>query len=142
MKLVLLAAMAALMNAQASAAEKPAEPTKTAAPTERKFTVEEIDKLSLWSAQQQVIADKNKAKELEESYRAYQQEIAPIAAKQKALIHASCLAVGVPENEIDNGGCGAVFGFDPSGKPIMGQDGKPVESRVWRVVKPVVPAGK
>ena len=137
MKLILLAAMTALVNAQAPVAAKPApaEPIKQqSAPMRRKFTPEEIEKLSLYTAQLQVIRDRNKAEELEKAYQNYQQEVAPIAAKQKALIKAACVQVGVPEDKTESGECGATFGFDPSGKPINGQDGKPIESEVWHVV--------
>lgn len=132
-KLILIAAMAAFADAQVAEKPAPKETTKQTAPARMKFTPEEIDKLSLYNAQYQVIRDKDKADELEKSYRAYQQDIAPVAAKQQAIIEAKCLAVGVPKETVSTGGCGVTFGIDASGNEIKGPDGKPIESEVWRI---------
>ena len=137
MKLFVLAAMAALMNAQAPVAAKPEAtvPKASTAPLERKFTPEEIEKLSLYGAQFQVIRNQHKADELEKNYREFQTDIAPIAAKQRAIVEAACAEIGVPKEKVDAGECGVTFGIGPDGKPINGADGKPVESKVWRMIK-------
>lgn len=143
-KLILLAATAAFVNAQSDKVDPPKAQT---APLERKFTDDEIKSLSLYVAQLQVIRDKDKAEDLEKQYRQYQTDIAPIAAKQKAIVKAACVAVGVPEAAVETGECGVAFGLDPAGNPINGPDGKPVESKVWHVVPktpatPLIPAKK
>lgn len=130
MRLILLAATAALMFGQ----EAKVAPAKASAPTissERPFTSDEVEKLTLATAQIEVLRARFKVDDLEAKYKEFQQEVGPIAAKQEAILKAACTSVGVPEEKIKTGGCGISMGVDATGKPINGSDGKQVASRVW-----------
>lgn len=141
--LLCFAAFAALITAQD---KKPAAepPQAIAAPTERPFTEDEVAKLSLAQSQMQVLRDRFHIDDLEKTFRDFQAEASVIAARQEAVVRAACLSIGVPEAQIKTGVCQPTFGIDATGKPIMGQDGKPVPNVVRRVPQqgqtPVLPA--
>ena len=79
-------------------------------------------------------------KELAEQYKLpeYQKELAPINSEQIAIVQKACESVGVPKERMQQE-CGLVTGFDQDGKPLTGQDGKPVATHVWHQAPPPAP---
>lgn len=138
MKLILIAALAATAFAQEAKVAAP-KATPPAISHERLFTSDEVEKLTLVSAQIEVLRARFKVDELEAKYKEFQAELVPIAAKQEAILKAACTAIGVSEEKMKSGGCGISLGVDATGKAINGQDGKPVASRVWVVDTPKSP---
>lgn len=131
--LLLCAAFAASMFAQDAKISTPPPVQPGLEKKELFFTPEEIEKLTLVSAQMEILKTRFKVEDLEAKYKEYQAELAPVAARQEAILKAKCQAVGVSEERMKTGGCGISLGVDATGKPINGQDGKPVPSKVWVV---------
>lgn len=131
---VLIAATAALTFAQDAKVTAPKEPLRPT--TERLFTTDEVEKLTLYNAQLEVLRSRFKIDEMEKTYKEFQEAVAPISAKQQGVLSIACGSVGVSEDKIKAGGCGVSIGVDATGKPINGADGKPVLSRVWAVAEP------
>jgi len=130
MKLILLAASAALMFGQEAKVTKPADTPQPSAVSERSLTAEESLKIENSILR---IALAQKEFRIDE----YQKAIAPDSAAQEEVISAACKSVGIPADLV-KAQCG-LSGFGADGKQPLGQDGKPVPRRVWWQ-KPVVSA--
>lgn len=111
----------------------PAIPSAIASPSEREFTPEEIEKLTLYNAQIEVLRARYKMDDVESQTKKFNEEAGAIAIKQEVIVKAACIKVGVPEQRIRTGGCGVSLGVDATGKPVNGQDGKQIPSKVWFV---------
>lgn len=131
MKFVLLAAAAALMmNAQAPVAAKPESvPTVlNQKSTERALTKDEL--LEFRSTMAEI-------KNLRVQYKIdeFQEKVQPKVAEQQEAFVKVCRSVGVPEEKIQpaNGQseCGMNTGLDNDGNPLKGPDGKPIAPKVW-----------
>lgn len=134
MKIVLLAAMAALMNAQAQVAAKP-DSVPTVMNTKASDRPLTRDELLTFRATMAEIKDLRIAYKIQE----FNEKIQPkVAEQQKAYVEA-CRSVGVPDDQIQpaNGQslCGLTTGLDDDGNPIKDANGKPVAPRVW-LIKP------
>jgi hypothetical protein len=125
MKIALLAAMAALMNAQAPVAAKAEKPVETVAPkTPTEYVFSEDESLKLENAMLRVAL-------LQKEYKIdeYSGKVAPLSSLQREIVAAACLKVGVPADKMQTE-CGFA-GFANDGSPVIGSDGKPVPRRVW-----------
>lgn len=124
MRIVTLAALAALTLSAQDVKVDPKSITPTPPPTERQLTETETLKLQLAAAK---IALLNKQFDI----AGYNKELIPIQAEQNAIAMAACKSVGIPEELIKQGQCGLNLGIDNDAKPMLGADGKPVAARVW-----------
>lgn len=131
MKLFLLVAASAALTFAQEAKVAPEKAPLAPTPKEIIFTAEEIEKLTLVGAQLEVLQGRFKVDELEAKFKEFQAAIAPIAAKQQAILNAKCGELGLTEENIKAGKCMFSLGVDSTGKVIKGQDGKPLASRVW-----------
>lgn len=127
---VMFAAAVALFGQEAKVAPVPAG-SVPAMVSERTLSQDEVEKLTLVSAQIEVLRARFKIEEIEAKYKDFQEQLGPIAAKQEVIVKAACTSVGVSEEKMKAGGCGISLGVDATGKSVNGQDGKPVLSRVW-----------
>ncbi len=137
MKLLLMcAALSATMYGQAAKAAPSTEAPQVS--TERPLTEAESLKLQLTQAKIQLLQKKY-------DIEGYQKELAPISAEQMTVAKAACASVGVAEAKMQTE-CGLATGFDQDGKTMVGQDGKPVAPRVWKIppttLNPAPPAEK
>lgn len=131
MKLILIWAITLTAFGQEA---KVVPPKATAPPviaSERLFPADEVEKLTLASAQIEVLRARFKVEELEAKYKEFQAAVAPIAAKQEAILKSACTIVGVSEENMKAGRCGISLGVDAMGNPVNGPDGKQLASKVW-----------
>lgn len=131
MKIVyLVTAMAVLMiSAHAQDAKVSTAvpvPNSPAVSSERPLSEVELLKLQLSMANVKLLQDKYKLAE-------YQREVQPEGDKQEKIVTEICLSIGVPADKIKTD-CGLQTGLDAEGKPVLGQDGKPVPAKAWKVV--------
>jgi hypothetical protein len=122
MKLLLIAALAALMNAQAPVAAKPDPKAEAPKPTERLLT--ESESLKIENAMLKVALAQKKF-----DIDGYQRTIAEPAAVQHAVFEAACLSVGIPRDKI-NTEC-TIQGFMADGSPASDDKGQTMPRRVY-----------
>jgi len=107
-----------------------------AAPTEKVLTKESILEYQNLSLRLEKLQKEYKVAE-------FQEKVKPISDEQQAWYMGLCRSIGLTDEQIaqtptHQSECGLNVGVDVDGKPIMGQDGKPIQSRVWHV-KPTEP---
>lgn len=130
MKYLFIAAIAAssLMYGQKVDEPKPKTEAKAEAPKpeakERMLTKEESAQLQISILKLHILNDKYKIEE-------YQSAIAPISQTQQSLRDSLCKSIGVPPDKIASE-CG-IAGFNNEGDQIMGNDGRPIAQKVFRV---------
>ena len=119
--LFVLAALAALMNAQPVA--KPAPETPKAEQNERALTDAEVLKVRATSAEIKNLSDVYKITE-------FNKKVEPKATERNGVFVAACRSVNIPEDKIQ-AECRFVTGLDEDGNTVMDPTGKPVAARVW-----------
>lgn len=128
MKVVcLIAAAAALMISAHAQDAKVAPPTPVAAPAspaERPLNETEILKFQNSMLQIDRLKKLYKIDEFNEKVQAY-------SSDQQAEYSSVCKSIGLTDAQIKAQECGLSVGVDLDGKPLMGQDGKPIPSKVW-----------
>jgi|SRR5579885_851730 len=120
MRLMIVAALAALSVFGQDAKVSPSESKGGAQPTERPLSEVEVLKLKLAMSQIENLQAKYKIDE-------FNKEAQPISAEQRAIAVAACKSVGVAEANVEKE-CGIAFGKGP--------DGKEVAPRVWKISLP------
>lgn len=128
---MLFAATAALMISAYGQDAKVAQPpaTPTAAPSERMLTEADLLKYQVSALQ---IDRLRKIYKIDE----FNEKVQPYSSDQQAWYVATCKSIGLTDEQIKAQECGVNVGIDLDGKPITGQDGKPVVSRVWHADPP------
>ncbi len=70
----------------------------------------------------------------------FNEKVKPHADEQQAWYVGQCKSIGLSDKQIQEQECGLTIGVDLDGKPIMGQDGKPITSKVFHNAPPPVAA--
>lgn len=124
MKLMLLAALAAMtLSAQnAKVAETaPSTPAATV-PSQRALTEAEVLKVRL---------DMQKIKNLQDEFKIaeFNKKAQPISDDEQTVFIVACRSVGIPDDKIQSE-CALNTGYNPDDTPILDKDGKAIQSFV------------
>ena len=125
MRLIMLAAIAAVSMVGQDAKVAPAPAKAMEAKTER--ALEESESLKIRLSQQKI-------KNLRADFKIdeFSKQVDPIVNEQRMIFAAACRSVGVPEDKIfaEPSQCEFNTGYGPDDKPIVGPDGKPIPAHV------------